>query len=943
MKKFLKILGAAAAAIVTLAIVAAVIIWLTFDPNDYKGYIADWVEDRTGREFVIEDDLELMFFPWLGVTTGSVRLGNAPGFGEDPFATVDSLSVSVQLMPLFRRQVEIGTVSLGGLELNLATDEGGLSNWSDLLAAQTDDSAPAVASADREPFLQSLNIAGIDIDEGLIFWRENTNDVRYVLSELSVETGAIASGQPVDGELSFRLVSVEPQLSAEIDASGTALIDTARSTVETRGLRIGFNLADSRGNERAAGTLQVDNVRVALTDNDIELARGDLTAALTSPPIGPDEAEVRIDWSSMLLERETATLSVTDLATELAGVRAQWELTGSNVFEQPALSGSVRVATQPLGPVIDALEIEVGENARANLGNFDARSAFTVLPATRQISLSDLAVNVLGVAATGGLSANEDGSMSGQFATNAFDPARVLSLLPQETLARIDVSALGPVTAAASIGYSPATQQLSVQDLDIDVLGANLSGNVNRLDGGQRYAGNVTIPALDASALARVLGELIPAGLSPDALGDLALSTEFNYAADAVDLTALAAHAAGVDIQGALRVTDVSGSPGWTGRIEVLPFDPQALLARFDRPMPARVDPTAFQRVRARAQVDGNASRSTFRDLEVVLDDSTVTGELTVSLAPENVYAFDLAINRLDADRYMPAAAESAPAGAAPVAAEVALPTEILHSQRLNGAFEIGALTITGLDLQNVSAALSVGGGLGVVESAHAELYGGTFDGNLELDARGNLPTLALDGAATTISVEPLLADLRGAANMSGTGSFDLSLTGSGDVLSAVLESAAGTVAFSLRDGLIRGIDVGNTLCSAYNARESLPRPAQPNEPVTSYRLMRAGADVVEGIARTEDLEATTEFMTVRGRGQSNLVSREINYNLVATLTNSIGIDRCETMDPLIGRSIPMRATGAITSPEIAPDYGEILRDRVRDRLEDRLRERLGL
>ncbi|NNC63439.1 MAG: AsmA family protein, partial [Gammaproteobacteria bacterium] len=180
-------------------------------------------------------------------------------------------------------------------------------------------------------------------------------------------------------------------------------------------------------------------------------------------------------------------------------------------------------------------------------------------------------------------------------------------------------------------------------------------------------------------------------------------------------------------------------------------------------------------------------------------------------------------------------------------------------------------------------------------------------------------------------------------ANMSGTGNFDLNLTGSGEVLSSVLESTAGSVELSMRDGLIRGIDVGNTLCTVYNARESLPRPARPSEPVTRYRLLRASAEVVEGIARTEDLEATTDFMTVSGQGQSSLVSREINYNLVATLTNSIDIDRCETMDPLIGRSIPMRATGSITAPEIDPDYGEILRGRIRDQLEDQLRERLGL
>ena len=104
---------------------------------------------------------------------------------------------------------------------------------------------------------------------------------------------------------------------------------------------------------------------------------------------------------------------------------------------------------------------------------------------------------------------------------------------------------------------------------------------------------------------------------------------------------------------------------------------------------------------------------------------------------------------------------------------------------------------------------------------------------------------------------------------------------------------------------------------------------------------MRGSANVVEGIAQTDDLEATTSFLQVSGRGQSDLVSRELNYDLVATLTDSIEIERCDSMDRMIGDSVPVRVTGTITEPEIAPDYGEILRNRVRDELQDRLRERL--
>ena len=92
--KLLKIVGAVFGTIVTLLIAAAIVLYLTFDPNDYKGYLADWVTERTGRTFAVDDDLELTFFPWLGVTTGNVTLGNRAEFGDEPFAAIDELTVS---------------------------------------------------------------------------------------------------------------------------------------------------------------------------------------------------------------------------------------------------------------------------------------------------------------------------------------------------------------------------------------------------------------------------------------------------------------------------------------------------------------------------------------------------------------------------------------------------------------------------------------------------------------------------------------------------------------------------------------------------------------------------------------------------------------------------------------------------------------------------------
>ena len=76
--------------------------------------------------------MALSVFPWLGLDIGQTRLSNAAGF-EDPYmARMETVQVRVKLLPLLKKQLQVDTVRLNGLELNLARDKDGRTNWSDL-------------------------------------------------------------------------------------------------------------------------------------------------------------------------------------------------------------------------------------------------------------------------------------------------------------------------------------------------------------------------------------------------------------------------------------------------------------------------------------------------------------------------------------------------------------------------------------------------------------------------------------------------------------------------------------------------------------------------------------------------------------------------------------------------------------------------------------------
>ena len=119
MRRLFKALAWGVGIIAALIIAAAIYIFLIFDPNKYKAEITTMVHKATGRELTIQGDLKLSLFPWLGVETGVMTLNNLPEFGRQPFAKIDAAAIKVKLLPLLHKDVEVDTVTLNGLYLNL--------------------------------------------------------------------------------------------------------------------------------------------------------------------------------------------------------------------------------------------------------------------------------------------------------------------------------------------------------------------------------------------------------------------------------------------------------------------------------------------------------------------------------------------------------------------------------------------------------------------------------------------------------------------------------------------------------------------------------------------------------------------------------------------------------------------------------------------------------
>ena len=216
--------------IVAVAVIAAVLFVFLFDPNDFREDIAAGVKESTGRDLVIEGDLELTLFPWLAINVGKTTLGNAAGFGDEPFASFEEARLSVKVLPmLLDRKVAIGTASLDSLRLNLEVGSNGRSNWQDFIDAS--EAEPDVHESAVGARGGTIDIASIAITNASVSYNDAQLGESYSLTDFNLSSGTVELGEPValSGDFNFELQPAD--LAGDFAMDAVMLLDSDAGTV----------------------------------------------------------------------------------------------------------------------------------------------------------------------------------------------------------------------------------------------------------------------------------------------------------------------------------------------------------------------------------------------------------------------------------------------------------------------------------------------------------------------------------------------------------------------------------------------------------------------------------------------------------------------------------------------------------------------------------------
>lgn len=655
----LKYAGFAIGGLVVLLVLALVAVWLLVDPNDYKDRISAAVKQSTGRSLSLPGELKLSVFPWIKLQTGEASLGNPAGFGDEPFLTLKRASLSVKLMPLLKRQLEVGRIEIDGLDLALKQNAAGKGNWEEWSAATDTAAPPQESSTDAG----TLDLAGVAISDSRISFEGMVADA------VNVDIGRVASGVAVP-------VDVRMQLTT---APGAKPLPLAAK----------FRL-----------TLDLDQQRYQLAD----VALGG--------SVQPEGAPERLDWKLGMpaadLDLQAQTLAQSTFTAQVGAAELSGSIAGSKLVDSPALNG------------------------------------------------------------------------------------------------RFELKELAPRTLMQQLGIVPPVTR-------------------------------------DSAVLA-------------------------TFAAQ--------------------------GSYAWQNSVARL------------------------------------------TDLKLRLDESALNGRLAFDTTNSGM-DFALTLDKINLDRYQPP-----PTDPSEKSEPIELPVDFLKTLRAKGTFTVGDIRIGGAQLTQLSAGVDVQDAVARFAPLKAQLYGGSYSGNIGLDMRPAVPRLTMDEHMSGIDIAKFMKEYADSERLSGKGNLDVKLAASGRSGDALLRTLTGTISTNLADGAVEGMDIWYAIAQAQSVLQKRQLASVTNTKRTVFETFKASADVVNGVATTKDLAIASQLLRITGSGSTNLVTQTLDYSVKASvLKTPPGADEGTAL--LARATVPVNITGTLADPKIRPDLAALVKEQVKEELKDKVKDKV--
>ncbi len=217
-------------AIVVVVVVAALAIIPHFlDLNSYRTQIQAKLQAALGRPVDFKD-INASFLP-PSVKVSNVSIGEDPRFGPGPFATIQQLDVSVKLLPLLSKDVEIQSLTLERPQIQVVRNKQGEWNYASLGKTQAPSQPGQPQANPQTPPAQQpsqpapskgesqFSLSHLTINNGKVGYLDQQANTHGVYDNIDATLNDFAPGKTFDLNAAVRVGGKSDQ---RIEVSGNA-------------------------------------------------------------------------------------------------------------------------------------------------------------------------------------------------------------------------------------------------------------------------------------------------------------------------------------------------------------------------------------------------------------------------------------------------------------------------------------------------------------------------------------------------------------------------------------------------------------------------------------------------------------------------------------------------------------------------------------------------
>ena len=903
MKKLLKYGLYAVGGFIVLLLLAIAIISATFNPNDYKDDIVKLVKDKKDRTLHIDGDIKLSYWPKIGANLGKVSISEHSSNVE--FASVDSVKVALAVMPLLKKEFVVDTIYVDGAQANIVKHKDGTTNYDDLMSKESSESEAV-----------KFNVDGVQVSNSAITYTDESSNAQYKLSKFNLKSGHIALAEPVDLETDFSLNANQPAIAATANLKGNFLIDPATKHFKVKNLdsHIQGDLLSGKGVDiKVSGDVDAKTDQMEFLVDGLKLvASGNMDDAklaldLSAPSLIIQKNEVSSKKVTLSLSQEKAgdtfkaNMILADMkgspnAIQSSGISGdlsalQGKRTVSGTFSSP-FSGSIENLIFDIPKLAGDLDIK-----DPSLPNGGMKGTFNLGAHTdikNELANSQFNLNIEGVT-----------KLNGDFNVTGFKKSNIKFNLNADQLDLNKLLAKSSTPAKSSSDRPSDMSALNNMTIDGKLNVGSISYDKYRISGlnvGVKADGNqLALSGLNV----KVDNSQIKGSVGIKNFAKPLYTFDLNI--DQLDADQYIA-ASPADKKASNKPTDLSA-------LKALNADGVIRIGKF------KYGKTNASNIVINLKADGQ--KLALNPFSARVDDSQISANIGISQFSNPAYSFNVAIDRLDADRYITK-------GETNDKSTPDTPIDLSALKKLNasGEAKIGWLKLANIKTSNVNISLKANDGIATLSPFSANLYQGSMAGALTVDARAT-PSIKFKQNMKGVAIGPLMVDAIKNDMLSGNGSVNVDVNTQGSTVSALKKGLQGSADLSLADGALKGVDIAGSIReikSKINLLKS-KETASDKSKKTDFSELTASFAIKNGVAHNEDLAMKAPILRLAkgdSHGDVDIANEKINYIAKPTIVKSLKGQGGADLDSLAGIGIPLKISGTFADPKFSLDFASV-------------------